>query len=293
MATGRSSLEAVLRVFISCDMEGCTGIVHNDQLVPGGFDYVRGRELMTGDVVAAAEAALSYEDVTQVRICDGHGTMRNVLIERLPSGVDLVTGPASSRGLCQVEGLDAGYDVLLCVGYHAMAGTPGALLSHTWIGSIVSEVRVNGRAFGELALNAGIAGDLGIPVAFLSGDEAACVEARSFLGDHLVTVPVKRAVGVKSAVCRTPSDTAEAIRLGVLTALEGLERLKPFVVEGPVEVAVSFHRTDMADRAAKRPGAERTGPHQLTFSRPTFTDAARETWALLEWTAGEQPEWLK
>jgi D-amino peptidase len=274
-------------------MEGCTGIVHNDQLVPGGFDYNRGRELMTGDVVAAAEAALSFEDVTQVRICDGHGTMRNVLIERLPSGTDLVTGPASSRTMCQVEGLDDGFDAVLCVGYHAMAGTPGALLSHTWIGSIVSEVRVNGRPFGETALNAGIAGDLGIPVVFLSGDEAACDEARTFLGDRLVTVPVKRAFGAKSAVCRTPSDTAEAIRLGVLTALEGLGAHEPLRIEGPVEVAVSFHRTDMADRGAKRPGVERSARNELSFSRPTFTEAARETWALLEWTAGDQPEWLR
>lgn len=282
-----------MRVFISCDMEGCTGIVHNDQLVPGGFDYPRGRELMTGDVVAAAEAALSFEDVTQVRICDGHGTMRNVLIERLPSGADLVTGPASSRALCQVEGLDDGFDALLCVGYHAMAGTPGALLSHTWIGSIVSQVRVNGRPFGETALNAGIAGDLGIPVIFLSGDEAACAEAREFLGDDLVTVPVKKAVGAKSAICRTPHDTAEAIRLGVLTALDGMDGRAPFRVEGPVEVAVSFHRTDTADRAAKRPGAERTGRDEVSFTRETFLDAARETWALLEWTAGDHPEWLR
>jgi D-amino peptidase len=274
-------------------MEGCTGIVHNDQLVPGGYDYSRGRELMTGDVVAACEAALSYETVTQVRVCDGHGTMRNVLVERLPSGVDLVTGPASSRVSCQVETLDDTFDALICIGYHAMAGTPGALLAHTWIGSIVAEVKVNGRPFGETALNAGIAGDLDIPVVLVSGDEAACAEARAFLGDDLVTVPVKRAVGAKSAICRTPRDTAEAIRLGVLTALEGLDGRAPFRIQGPVEVAVSFHRTDMADRAAKRPGAERTGRAELTFTRATFTDAARETWALLEWTAGDQPEWLR
>lgn len=282
-----------MRVFISADMEGCTGIVHNDQLVPGGHDYARGRELMTADVVAACEAALSYEDVTQVRVSDGHGTMRNILVERLPSGVDLVTGPASSRTLCQVESLDDGFDVLFCVGYHAMAGTPGALLAHTWIGAVVAEIRVNDRPFGELGLNAGIAGDLGIPVAFLSGDQAACDEARAFLGDGVVTVPVKRAFGAKSAVCRTPRDTAEAIRLGVLTALEGLDEMRPFRVEGPVEVALSFHRADMADRALKRPGSERTGRNQVAFARPTFLDAAREAWAVLEWVAGENPEWLR
>ena len=283
-----------MRVFISCDMEGCTGVVHNDQLVPGGHDYQRGRELMTRDVVAAAEAALAFDEVTGVRICDGHGTMRNVLIERLPAGVELVTGPASSRTLCQVEGIeDEGFGALVLVGYHAMAGTPCATLPHTWVGSVVSEVRVNGRAFGEAALNAGIAGDLGIPVIFLSGDVAACAEARAFLGEDLTTVAVKRAVGPKSAICRTPTDTDRDIRLGVLTALESRASREPFVVPGPVQVAVTFHRTEQADRAASRGGVERADPRTVSFSRPRFIDAAREAWAVIEWTAGEHPEWLR
>ncbi len=283
-----------MRVFISADMEGCTGIVHGDQLIPGGYDYNRGRELMTGDVVAAAQAALSFEGVTQVRICDGHGTMRNVLIEQLPTGADLVTGPASSRSLCQVETIDdGGFDVLMFVGHHAMAGTQNAMLPHTWVGSVVAEVAVNGRAFGEVGLNSGIAGDLGIPAIFMSGDDAACAEARSFLGDDLVTVSVKRAVGPKSAVCLPPRETSEKIRLGVLTALDAVDERTPFRVEGPIDLAVSFHRSEMADRAMKRPGVERVGRTQVSFSRPVFLDAAREAWALIEWTAGEQPEWLR
>ncbi len=282
-----------MRIFVSCDMEGCTGIVHNDQLVPGGHDYARGRELMTGDVVAAVEAALSYEGVVGVRVCDGHGTMRNVLIERLPSCTELVTGPASSRAFCQVETLDDGFAGLVCVGYHAMAGARDAVLPHTWVGSVVSEIRVNGRPFGETALNAGIAGEHGVPVLLVVGDAAVCREAREALGTDLPTVEVKRAVGPKSAVCRTPADTGREIRLAVLTALEDLPARRPFRVPGPVDVAIAFHRVELADRAAKRPGAERTGPRELTLRAPSFLDAAREAWALIEWTAGEHPEWLR
>ena len=40
------------------------------------------------------------------------------------------------------------------------------------------------------------------------------------LGDDLVTVSVKRAVGPKSAICLPPRETSDAIRLGVLTALD-------------------------------------------------------------------------
>lgn len=282
-----------MRVFVSSDMEGCTGIVHNDQLMPSGYDYARGRELMTGDVVAAVEAALAYEAVEYVRVCDGHGTMRNILIERLPRGCDLVSGPAGSRAFCQSESLDDSFDAVLLVGYHARAGTELAVLPHTWIGSVVREIRVNEVVFGEAALNAAIAGEHGVPVVFHSGDVAACEQAREQLGDDLVTVAVKRAVGPKSAICRPPAETVKDIRLGVLTALERAGATTPFRVPGPVRFAITFHRKEQADLAARRRGGERSGPCTLSFSRPDYRAAVLEAWALLESAAGDPPEWLR
>jgi D-amino peptidase len=282
-----------MKVFISVDMEGATGIVHNDQLVPGGFDYARGRELLTGDVAAAAQAALSMDGVSHVLACDGHGTMRNLLIEKLPANCEVVVGPASSKTLCQSEGLDASFGAVLYVGYHARAGTPDGVLPHTWIGSLLHEVRVNGRVFGETAINAAIAGEFGVPVVFVAGDEAVAREAKSFLGDDLVTVATKRATGPKAAICRTPAATAADIRLGVLRALEGRAARSPFKVAGPVEFVLAFHQVAQADRAARRPGVERTGEREVALRRATYLDAVRDAWQTAEWTAGEQPEWLK
>ena len=184
-----------MKIFISCDMEGCTGVVHRDQLVPGAADYARGRDLMTRDVVAAATAALSVDGVRGVTVCDGHGTMRNLLLERFPDGVEVVCGPASSKTLCQSEGLDETYAAVMYVGFHAKAGTKGAVLPHTWIGSLVHEIRVNGKVFGEAALNAALAGEFGVPPVFLSGDEAACREVREDVSPSIVTVATKRATG--------------------------------------------------------------------------------------------------
>ena len=282
-----------MRVFVSVDMEGCTGIVHRDQLVPGGFDYARGRELMTGDVVAAVEAALAFDGVELVRVCDGHGTMRNILLEKLPAGCELVSGPAGSRVFCQSETLDDTFDVVLLVGYHARAGTDMAVLPHTWIGSVVREIRVNGEVFGEAALNAALAGDLGIPVAFLCGDDAACAEARAQLGEDLVTVSVKTATGPTSALCRPPAATAADIRLGVLTALENASSRAPFRVPGPVEFSATFHRKAQADLAVRRRGGERRGPCTVVVGGPTYREAARDGWLLLESAAGDPPEWLR
>ena len=282
-----------LRIFVSVDMEGAPGIVHRDQLLPGQSDYARGRELLTRDVLAAVTAALSYEGVEHVRVCDGHGTMRNLLLERFPAACDVVVGPASSKSLCQSEGLDDTFHAVMYVGYHARAGTPGAVLPHTWVGSLVHEIRVNGRVFGETALNAALAGEFGVPAVFLAGDEAACREAAADVGPHIVTVATKRATGPAAAICKTPARTEEEIRLGVLTALEGLAKARPLRVERPVAFAVVFHTVAMADRAAKRGTAERTGDREVTFRRPDYLSAVREAWQLVEWTASENPEWLR
>lgn len=282
-----------MRIFISCDMEGCTGIVHRDQLVPGQSDYARGRELMTRDVVAAATAALAVDGVQGVTVCDGHGTMRNLLLERFPVGCEVVCGPASSKTLCQSEGLDASYAALMFVGFHAKAGTKGAVLPHTWIGMLVHEIRVNGKVFGEAALNAALAGEFGVPAVFLSGDDAACREVRADVGDWVVTVSTKRATGPSAAVCKPPAQTEADIRLGVLTALQELKSARVFRVPGPVEFAIVFHQVAQADRAAKNPAVERTGDREVRFTRPTYLAAVRDAWQVLEWTASENPEWLR
>lgn len=282
-----------MRVFVSVDMEGATGIVHRDQLMPGGYDYERGRKLLTGDVVAAVEAALSVDDVELVRICDGHGTMRNVLVEQLPVGSELVSGPASSKALCQSEGLDETFDAVLLVGYHARAGTKRAVLPHTWVGRVIHEVRVNGQVFGETAINAALAGDFGIPVVALVGDEAACAEARADLGEDLVTISVKRGTGPSAALCLPPETTAQEIRLGVLTALgEGRNR-KPFRVAGPVDFTIAMHTRAHAERAAQVEGVERTADREVTVHRPTYREAVEAAWKAVEGATTEMPEWLK
>jgi D-amino peptidase len=278
-------------VFISCDMEGATGIVHPDQLGNKGHDYARARRFLTGDVAAACEGALEA-GAGRVVVCDGHGSMRNLLLEELPEAVEVVVGPASSRLLCQCEGLDDTFDAALFVGYHARAGTSGAVLPHTWVGSLVHEIAVNGEVFGETALNAALAGHFGVPVVMVAGDEALVREAREILPD-VEAVATKVAVGRASAVCRTPAWTRRAIKAAAAKALGRRRHPKPFLVKTPVVVTVGFHDVRMADRAMKRPLLERTGPRSIAFSRPDFLEAAAEAWRILEGVAAEDAEFLR
>ena len=78
-----------MRVFVSADMEGATGVCHRDHLVAGGQDYGQARKWLTGDVNAAVEGALAA-GATEVVVADGHATMRNILLDELHEAGRLV-----------------------------------------------------------------------------------------------------------------------------------------------------------------------------------------------------------
>lgn len=69
-----------MRIYISADMEGVTGLVDADDVQPGGRDYERGRFMMAEDVNAAIRGALAA-GATDITVNDAHGPMRNILPE--------------------------------------------------------------------------------------------------------------------------------------------------------------------------------------------------------------------
>ena len=74
-----------MRVYISIDMEGVAGVVHEDQTDPidprHAGEYNRFRRLMTSEANAAVEGALAA-GATTVLVNDSHWLMRTVKIQR-------------------------------------------------------------------------------------------------------------------------------------------------------------------------------------------------------------------
>ena len=77
------------KIYISADLEGVVGAVTGEQLGPGGFEYNRFREFMTGEVNAAIKAARAA-GATEILVADSHGNGQNLLIEKLPKDVKLI-----------------------------------------------------------------------------------------------------------------------------------------------------------------------------------------------------------
>jgi D-amino peptidase len=267
-----------MRVYVSVDMEGIAGVVHEDQTNPVdprcAAEYTRFRQLMTGEANAAVEGALAA-GATHVLVNDSHWDMRNLLAEELHPAAELLSG--GPKRLSMLEGIEAGFDAALFIGYHARAGTPRALLDHTMT-DVVRDARLNGRSMGEIGLNAALAGSYGVPVALVTGDRAAAEEARDVLGEEVGTVVVKEAVSRHAARSVAPEVARQRIREGVTEALRRPHR--PFVPPSPSTIEVDFTYSYQADYAELVPGSARRGPLTVAYTHADFHELFRAWRAL-------------
>jgi len=262
-----------MRVYISVDMEGVAGVVHEDQTDPTeprhAGEYNRFRRLMTGEANAAVAGALEA-GATNIVVNDSHWLMRNLLAEELNPAAELVSG--GPKRLSMVEAIDSGFEAAMFIGYHAQAGTRHAIIDHTYT-SRVYQARINGKPVGELALNAAMAGVHGVPVALVSGDQALAAEARTVLGSSVETVIVKEAVGRFAARSLAPSVACDRIRAGAAAALRRSH--VPFVFSPPVTLEVDFIVSQMADMAELVPGSTRTGGRTVSYTGDDYREVFR------------------
>src|SRR5215469_506505 len=269
-----------MKLYISADMEGIAGITSVEQTNPVGQpEYARSCELMTGEVNAACEAALA-SGVKEILVNDSHWNMRNIIHEQLPPSVRLIRG--SPKPLSMNQGIDPSFKAAVYVGYHAAGGTSDAVLDHTYTGETVYEVHINGHACSEARINAAVAGAFGVPVIFLSGDQSACADARSFL-PWAETVEVKRAIGRYAADSLSPAEARKAIAAGLKRALAEADKrgAKPYAFESPVTLDIRFTSTVKADMAALLPGSERIGGRFIRFAHDDFLTVFRSFRALM------------
>ena len=272
-----------MKVLISVDMEGVSGVVTGNHVTSTHKEYERFRKLMTAEANAAIEGALAG-GATQVVVNDSHGGMANILIEELNPAAELVSGSPKPFGMMQGIGPDV--EAVFFIGYHAASGTGAAVLEHTWSSRVIFEVHLNGQVMGETGLNAALAGAYGAPVVLVTGDRAVTEEARALLGG-IETVAVKDGITRSAARCLHPRVAHERIR----QAAERASKLSasPFVLPSPVTLRVVFQRAIHADMAALVPGSERVDGRTVEWageSMPTVYKVFRAM-ATLAWV-GEQ-----
>jgi D-amino peptidase len=232
------------RVYVIADMEGMASVVFNREIISGwegeryrdqsSRDYWEHyRALFTDEVNAAIEGA-RFGGARSFVVNEGHGgnLFANLLPWQLDTTALLVRG--WPKPMVMSAALDSTAGAILFVGAHANAGSPG-VISHSYA---FDRLSVNGQALNETGINALVAGEYGVPVVFVSGDDVVTTEAREQLGPGVVTVITKYALSRSAAVAYSPAVVRQMLRdsvaVAVRRAMQG--EFRPFTLSRPYRV---------------------------------------------------------
>lgn len=238
-----------VKVLISADAEGITGIFKKSQVTPGRPDYGQFRSLMAHDVNAAIRGAFAG-GATEVVVNDSHNYDDNILLVDLDPRASLMSG--TDKPLIMAEGLAEQVDALMLVGYHSRKGARG-VISHTYYYPIVVDAAVNGVPFGEAEFVSHVAGYYGVPTVLLTGDDCIAASAEKQIpGIH--TAVVKKVIGNGSAQLYHPEKTGKFIEEAAKAAVSEYRTIAPVKLEGPMTLTITFAAATQAVHACKVPG---------------------------------------
>jgi D-amino peptidase len=229
------------------DLEGVAAVVGKagEPLGPQNPQHALAQRMLTSEVNAAVEGALAG-GATEIIVDDCHGPGLSLLYDQLHPEVRIVIGKPRWRHL---PALDPSFDAMFLIGYHAMAGTEGGILSHTESSVGIHNMWLNGVQVGEIAIDAACAGSLGVPVVLVTGDKAATEEAKRVLGEKVRTVAVKEGLSRNAALSLHPAKARELIRQAAEDAVRHIHEVQPLVFEPPYRMRTEYKLESSADAA--------------------------------------------
>jgi D-amino peptidase len=263
-----------MRVLISADMEGATGVTWPADVEPGTDQWQRCRRMFTSDVNAAV-AGFFRAGADEVLVNEAHSTMRNLLLEQLDRRAVMLTG--RHKELSMVEGIQQpAVEAVVFLGYHAAAGAEG-VLAHTYLANSITSVRVNNELGSEGRLNSYVAAEFGVPVVLVTGDDRTCADAAAYAPQAL-TVAVKECVSRYAAICKPPEETAAAITAAAEQAAKLAGRQQAGGAGTAADgytVEIEVDAAQLAQAAAIVPTVRRTGDRTVSYHSPTAWDMIR------------------
>ena len=259
-----------MKIFVMVDMEGISGICRSSQVIPGEAHYEAGRRLLTGDVNACVAGCLAG-GASRIVVRDAHGGGYHFVFDELDDRAEYIQG---ATGRDRMPGI-AGFDGLILLGYHAMAGTPKAILEHTMSSKGWQNFWLNGKRSGEFAIDAAIAGDRGVATIMVSGDDKLCREAKRLVGG-IVTARVKKGLDCQGGQLLPAARARKLITESAARAVGLCGQIKPYKVRHPVRM-----RLELVSRGrvpAGRKGVKVIDGRTYEVTAPTVEEAL---WSLI------------
>jgi D-amino peptidase len=253
-------------VFVITDAEGVAGVCRQEQVEPTNPEL---QKLLTGEVNAAVRGFLSA-GADDVIVWDGHDGSRTLSAATLEPRARLVIGSLGPTMM-----LERGFAAVALVGQHARANRAPAVMAHSYSSLEIQRILMNGREVGEIETRSALAGWFGVPVVFLSGDQAAADDLRA-VAPEAETAVVKEGLGYYSCLSLTAEKAQELIERKAALALAKVGQVRPYRVEGPVSIEVEYTtRSTLFPEETLPAGVERVGPRALRFSGTDFLAAWR------------------
>ncbi|MCJ0929563.1 M55 family metallopeptidase [Virgibacillus halodenitrificans] len=239
-----------MKLYISVDMEGITGLPDHTYVDFRKHNYERARKIMTDETNVVIDAAWKsgWKDIL---VNDSHSKMNNILIDHLHPEAKLITGEV--KPLSMMQGLDNTYDGAMFVGYHARAGQFG-VMSHAMIHA-VRNFYINDHVIGEMGFNAYVAGYFGVPILLVAGDDQATKEAKELI-QGVTVAAVKETISRSSVKSLTPTKAGELLTEKVKIALENRNHVKPLTPPENPMLRIEFNNFGQAEWANLMPGTE-------------------------------------
>ena len=279
------------RVYLLVDMEGMGSAVKSQEVIAGnegpayrdrtGPDYWdHYREMLTAETNAAIRGAREAGGKSFV-VNEGHGGNRfaNLLPWALDQEAILIRG--YPRPMVMSTGIDSTFATIMMLAMHASSARRG-VMAHSYA---FADLTVNGTALNEVGINALVAGESGVPVSLVSGDDELEHEVRTLLGDRVVYVRVKIALGGAAAITYSPSEVQRMLREGAREAMRRSRagELKPFRLEKPYRVEFTLRRAyadslvQRIDEVVAEWGGEKAGPRSYRY---VTSDARQLAWMI-------------
>lgn len=256
-----------MKVYISVDIEGITGVTNWSETILGNSDHKWAAEQMTNETIAACEAAIEM-GATEIVVKDAHDSGRNIDISRLPKEVSVIRGWTYSPE-SMMAGIDETFDAAIFIGYHSGAGYNGNPLSHTMNNEKGVYIKMNGKLASEFTMNAYIAAYYDVPVVFMSGDRMLCEKSKDLI-PNIETVSVKQGIGDATFNMNT-QHACECIKDGVK---EGLKNIQECKIESPKEfdLEIRFREHKDANKAKYYPGVTTIDDYSVKYIAKDIQD---------------------
>lgn len=237
-----------MKIYVMVDIEGISGIYCSEQVLPGESRFAEGRRYLTEDINACV-AGLRDAGVDEIIVHDCHGGSYSLnWADVAPEADGYICGDVGNRRFVDLQEFDG----VVLLGYHAMAGTPEAVLEHTYSSKSVQNMYLNGNKVGEFAVDAAIAGEYGVPVMMVSGDDKVCAEAEQLLPD-VVTAEVKKGLSCFGAQLLPPEKAHKLIHDKAMEAVQKLHTLKPYRIAAPVECRMEMVERNRLPKTLAKP----------------------------------------